>query len=135
MAATWETTFAQLNGPERRLIEVLAWLAKTGSRRAVEGMARYGIQAKRAFGVEGRFVVLYLGAHGIAHGLVTRGAPAAVARAGALGALSAEVQRQASMLAFEKVFLMFGVSFLFAVPLILSLRWRRGARAPAAEAH
>jgi DHA2 family multidrug resistance protein len=71
---------------------------------------------------------------GIARGLVARGAPAGVARAGALGALAAEVQRQASMLAFEKVFLLFGLSFLLAVPLILSLRWRPGARA-AAEAH
>lgn len=33
------------------LDEVLAWLAKKGSRRAVEGMARYGIVAARAFGV------------------------------------------------------------------------------------
>jgi 3-methyladenine DNA glycosylase AlkD len=31
--------------------EVLAWLAKTGSRRAVEGMARYGIPSDGAFGV------------------------------------------------------------------------------------
>lgn len=31
--------------------EVLAWLKKTGTRRTVLGMARYGIVAKRAFGV------------------------------------------------------------------------------------
>lgn len=31
--------------------EVLRWLDRKGSRRAVQGMARYGIQAKRAFGV------------------------------------------------------------------------------------
>jgi 3-methyladenine DNA glycosylase AlkD len=31
--------------------EVLAWLKRHGTRRAVEGMARYGIEAKRAFGV------------------------------------------------------------------------------------
>jgi DHA2 family multidrug resistance protein len=72
---------------------------------------------------------------GIARGLMARGAPAGMARAGALGALAGEVQRQASMLAFEKVFLLFGLSFLLAVPLILSLRWRPGARGAAAEAH
>ncbi len=31
--------------------EVLAWLKRRGTRRNVEGMARYGIQARRAFGV------------------------------------------------------------------------------------
>jgi 3-methyladenine DNA glycosylase AlkD len=31
--------------------EVLAWLERRGTRRNVEGMARYGIEAKRAFGV------------------------------------------------------------------------------------
>ena len=31
--------------------DVLRWLERKGTRRAVEGMARYGIQAKHAFGV------------------------------------------------------------------------------------
>ena len=31
--------------------EVLAWLERKGTRRTVLGMARYGIAAKRAFGV------------------------------------------------------------------------------------
>jgi 3-methyladenine DNA glycosylase AlkD len=31
--------------------EVLAWLEEQGTRRTVDGMARYGIQARRAFGV------------------------------------------------------------------------------------
>jgi len=31
--------------------EILAWLERRGTRRTVEGMARYGIQASRAFGV------------------------------------------------------------------------------------
>ena len=31
--------------------EVLAWLKAKGTRRTVDGMARYGIQARRAFGV------------------------------------------------------------------------------------
>jgi hypothetical protein len=38
------------------------------------------------------------------------------------------------MLAFEKVFLLFGLSFLLAVPLILLLRWRPGGRGTA-DAH
>jgi 3-methyladenine DNA glycosylase AlkD len=36
---------------ESRVREVLAWLAKRGSRRNREGMARYGIVAPKAFGV------------------------------------------------------------------------------------
>jgi 3-methyladenine DNA glycosylase AlkD len=31
--------------------EVLAWLRRTGTRRTVEGMARYGLPSDRAFGV------------------------------------------------------------------------------------
>ena len=31
--------------------DVLAWLKRRGTRRTVDGMARYGIEAKRAFGV------------------------------------------------------------------------------------
>jgi len=38
------------------------------------------------------------------------------------------------MLAFERIFIFFGVAFLLAVPLIMSLRWRPGAQRPA-EAH
>jgi hypothetical protein len=33
------------------LNEVLTWLKRRGTRRTVEGMARYGIEAERAFGV------------------------------------------------------------------------------------
>src|SRR5262245_8215592 len=33
------------------LASVLAWLERTGTRKTLEGMARYGIPAKRAFGV------------------------------------------------------------------------------------
>jgi hypothetical protein len=31
--------------------DVLAWLRKQGTQRTIDGMARYGIVAKRAFGV------------------------------------------------------------------------------------
>ncbi len=66
---------------------------------------------------------------GITQNLILHGAAPGAARAGALGTLAREVQRQASMLAFEKVFLLFGVVFLIAVPLIMSLRYRPGMRA------
>lgn len=37
--------------PTMGVREVLAWLKRVGTRRTIEGMARYGIAAKRAFGV------------------------------------------------------------------------------------
>ena len=70
----------------------------------------------------------------IARGLTARGTPAAQAHTAALQTLALQVQGQALMLAFERIFILFGVAFLLAVPLILSLRWRPGAQA-AAEAH
>src|SRR5262245_46480197 len=51
----------------------------------------------------------------IARGLMARGAPPAAAHARSVAALAGEVQRQAAMLAFEKVFLLFGIAFLLAV--------------------
>jgi DHA2 family multidrug resistance protein len=71
---------------------------------------------------------------GIARSLVARGTPPALAHEAALRTLAAQVQAQANMIAFERIFLVFGIAFLLAVPLILSLRWQPGAR-PAAEAH
>ena len=65
---------------------------------------------------------------GMMREMMNHGATPAMARARALGGMAREVQRQASMLAFEKVFLLFGVAFLLAVPLIMSLRWRPAAR-------
>src|SRR5688572_11432633 len=37
--------------PPATAAEVLAWLERHGSRQTVEGMARYGIRARRAYGV------------------------------------------------------------------------------------
>jgi hypothetical protein len=39
------------------------------------------------------------------------------------------------MLAFEKIFILFGVVFMLSIPLILSLHWRRGAMRPTGDAH
>lgn len=92
--------------------------------------ARAGLVTHLAVGdpaVEARF-------EGMVRAFMLKGATLAEARARALGGLAREVQRQASMLAFEKVFLLFGVAFLLAVPLILSLRWRPAAR-PGGAAH
>jgi DHA2 family multidrug resistance protein len=62
----------------------------------------------------------------MARGLAARGTPQAEAHDAALRVLAAQVQAQAYMLAFERVFLLFGVCFLLAVPLIVSMRWRSG---------
>lgn len=42
---------ANSSGPAMDRDEVLSWLEKKGTRRTVEGMARYGIVAARAYGV------------------------------------------------------------------------------------
>jgi DHA2 family multidrug resistance protein len=70
----------------------------------------------------------------MARGFTARGTPAAQAHEAALRALAGQVQAQALMLAFERIFILFGVAFLLAVPLIMSLRWRPGGP-PTAEAH
>jgi DHA2 family multidrug resistance protein len=70
----------------------------------------------------------------MAHGLAARGTPAAEAHDTALRMIALQVQGQALMLAFERIFILFGVAFLLAVPLILSLRWRPGTQATA-DAH
>ena len=41
------------------------------------------------------------------------------------------VDHQSEPVAFEKVFLLFGLAFLLAVPVILTLRWRPGGPAGA----
>lgn len=58
-----------------------------------------------------------------------------VARAKAVGMLEGAVQRQALMLAFEKIFLLFGLLFLISIPLIMTLRWRRGQVRGGADVH
>jgi DHA2 family multidrug resistance protein len=70
----------------------------------------------------------------MARGFAARGTPATQAHEAAMRALAGQVQAQALMLAFERIFILFGVAFLLAVPLIISLRWRAGTQ-PAAEAH
>jgi DHA2 family multidrug resistance protein len=58
-----------------------------------------------------------------------------VARAKALGQIAGAVQRQATMLAFEKIFLLFGLLFLIAIPMIMTLRWSPGQVRGGSDAH
>src|SRR5262249_36106222 len=99
---------------------------------SANAVARFSAQARAALSshlpANDPGVVARLDA--ITKGLLARGAPPA----GVLGRLAREVQRQALMLSFERIFILFGVTFLLAVPLILSLRWRPLA-AGTVEAH
>ncbi len=72
---------------------------------------------------------------GVTRWLRSHGDIEPVARAKAVGMLAGGVQRQALMLAFEKIFLLFGLLFLIAIPLIMTLRWRRGQVRGGADVH
>jgi DHA2 family multidrug resistance protein len=58
--------------------------------------------------------------------LIARGLPPGLAEARALATLNAQVTRQAMMLSFERLFLLFGWSFALALPLLLLMRKGRG---------
>src|SRR5436309_3997150 len=62
----------------------------------------------------------------IASALVARGVLPANAEHDAIALLSAQVTRQATMLSFERLFLLFGVALGFAIPLLLLMRKGRG---------
>ncbi|HET8653921.1 MAG TPA: DHA2 family efflux MFS transporter permease subunit [Longimicrobiaceae bacterium] len=70
----------------------------------------------------------------IARGMMARGMPEGSARQAAVAALDGIVTRQAAMIAIERVFLLFGVAFLIALPLLLMMRKTRGG-AGAGAAH
>src|SRR5262249_23738383 len=103
---------------------------------SANAVARFSAQARAALSshlpANDPGVVARLDA--ITKGLLAGGAPPAVAHAGALGTLAREVQRQALMLSFERIVILFGVACLLAFPPILSRRWRRRA-AGRVEAH
>ena len=63
---------------------------------------------------------------GLSQWLVSRGTPPAVADQKALRMLDLAVSRQATMLAFEHIFLLFGLVFLLALPLLFLMRRRVG---------
>jgi DHA2 family multidrug resistance protein len=72
---------------------------------------------------------------GMSSGLLARGLDAAAAQAGALEIMAVSVARQATVLAFEKTFLLSGIAFLGALPLLLFLRVNRTPSTGKAPAH
>jgi DHA2 family multidrug resistance protein len=72
---------------------------------------------------------------GIVRSMVAKGDALLVAQQKAAAALMGAVQRQAMMKSFEHIFLVFGVQFLVAIPLILSLKYDRTKLRGGADAH
>jgi DHA2 family multidrug resistance protein len=71
----------------------------------------------------------------ITRSLMAHGEAMATAKVKAAASIIGAVQRQASMLAFEHIFMIFGLHFLIAIPLILSLRWDRTRLRGGGDAH
>jgi DHA2 family multidrug resistance protein len=67
--------------------------------------------------------------------LTASGTPAPLAEAKALRILDIQVTRQALMLSFEQLFLLFGACFVFSLPLLLVMHKPRGMPGGAAAAH
>ncbi len=65
---------------------------------------------------------------GIVHTLVARGATVAEAGAKAVAVLDGMVRRQAMMMSFEQLFLLFGWGFAIALPLLLLMRDASGSK-------
>jgi len=63
---------------------------------------------------------------GLTANMTAHGAPAGVAASRALAILDGQVTRQAMMLSFERLFLLFGVAFVLGLPLLLLMRNARG---------
>jgi DHA2 family multidrug resistance protein len=59
--------------------------------------------------------------------MVARGTPGPLAETKAIALLNGQVTRQAMMLSYEKLFLMFGIGFGLALPLLLLMRRSQGA--------
>src|SRR5437667_11090459 len=72
---------------------------------------------------------------GIMARLVATGTPAPLAQSKALMILNGQVTRQAMMLSFEQLFLLFGACFVLALPLLLLMHKSKGMPGGAAAAH
>ena len=70
---------------------------------------------------------------GLSSYLVAHGAPASAAREQAVALLEGQVTRQAMMISFERLFLLFGLTFLASLPLLLLMK--RGRAAGGSLAH
>jgi len=68
----------------------------------------------------------------IKRGLIARGFDAATAQAAAGRVLGGTVMRQATVLAFERMFMLAGVAFLFILPLVYFLKGPKFNKAPGA---
>jgi DHA2 family multidrug resistance protein len=62
----------------------------------------------------------------ITQALIARGMPIPVAQNEALRVIKGQVMRQAAMLSYERIFWMFGLGMVFALPLLLLMRRGRG---------
>jgi MFS transporter, DHA2 family, multidrug resistance protein len=71
---------------------------------------------------------------GLTHAVIARGVLPANAEVEALAMLNAQVTRQAMMLSFERLFLLFGIGFALATPLLLLMRKGKGFQG-AGESH
>ena len=71
----------------------------------------------------------------IERGLMARGYDADSAHTAAGRVLGGTVMRQATVLAFERMFLLAGIAFLFILPLVLFLKSPTGARGPKPDIH
>jgi DHA2 family multidrug resistance protein len=58
--------------------------------------------------------------------MIAKGTPAPLAETKAIALLDGLVTRQALMISFERLFLLFGTAFLLALPLLLLMRKSRG---------
>ena len=71
---------------------------------------------------------------GMARFFESQGQNPAVAEHRAIAMLNLQVTKQATMLAFEHLFLLFGLVFLVTLPLLATMRWRRDAARRAGSA-
>src|SRR5581483_7437349 len=67
--------------------------------------------------------------------LVAKGTPAAIAGTRALAIVNEQVRRQALMLSFEHLFLLFGAAFVLSLPLLLLMHKPRGLPGAGGLAH
>jgi DHA2 family multidrug resistance protein len=71
----------------------------------------------------------------ITQAFINRGDVAALAQTKAVGVLNGIVTRQAMMLSFEQLFLLFGTAFVLSLPLLLLMHKSRGMPGAGAGAH
>jgi MFS transporter, DHA2 family, multidrug resistance protein len=71
----------------------------------------------------------------LTRGMISRGIPETVAQTRALGILQGQVMRQAAMLAYEHLFLLFGLGLLLALPLLGFMSNAKGFAGDGGAAH